>query len=628
VTQSHRENLTKRFLIGVRILFGVFGAVSLVLGYVGLRAFVNGHDPAKPQNIAPLSGSRSDLVFYDIQLIFGQSPPLNQQEPGPMTLPLEVGRFGAPTILLYPLTELGIALAAGRLRLVRQRRARGHAVVCGTTRAADTLADRLRAAGTRVITIEPSLGRRDSLDVVAGDPAERRTLLNAAVQRASCVYACLERSEDNAMIVNAVERIRSAQGRPDRLYALVPDLDLCAALKARQWSASASGAPYLDFFTPDELAARTVVGRDDGAFAAGPPEIAVVGTGAFARAVVVEFGRQWVTRRGTSAEAMRATLIGHDAAQVANELRDRYAFLGRSCRIQPRTESLDRLLAQRRDAAAPRLHRLYLCQADEGEALKTALASAAYLRSAVGSIVVRLDRMAGMAEGFRGKGGPSGAARLDALGGRLRMVDVIGEGCDPGLISEDLTETLARACHQRFLVEQFEAGAEPGSTAALVRWEELPEEYRDANRDLAADVGRKLNEIGCLLTPRAVGEPEFAYQGDEVERLAEREHARWMAERQRRGWVYGPRRDEAAKRHTGLVPWAQLNEEQREKDRQAVRGFPAMLADAGLVIVRTGPGGRDPDPEIDALLHPRPPADPVAGAAAGRVRTGELPWAK
>jgi hypothetical protein len=54
-----------------------------------------------------------------------------------------------------------------------------------------------------------------------------------------------------------------------------------------------------------------------------------------------------------------------------------------------------------------------------------------------------------------------------------------------------------------------------------------------------------------------------------------------------------------------------------------------MLADAGLVIVRTGPGGRDPDPEIDALLHPRPPADPVAGAAAaGRVRTGELPWAK
>ncbi len=88
MTQSHRENLTKRFLTGVRMLFGALGAVSLVLGYVGLRTYVNGHDPAKKQIAAPLSGSGSDLAFYDFQLIFGQSPPLSQQEPGPMTTPL------------------------------------------------------------------------------------------------------------------------------------------------------------------------------------------------------------------------------------------------------------------------------------------------------------------------------------------------------------------------------------------------------------------------------------------------------------------------------------------------------------------------------------------------------------
>jgi hypothetical protein len=326
---------------------------------------------------------------------------------------------------------------------------------------------------------------------------------------------------------------------------------------------------------------------------------------------------------------MRATLIGPDALRAANELRERYPFLGNSCRIQPRVEPLEQLLAQRRHTTSPRLHRLYLCQEDEQEALKTALISGAFLHSAVGSIVVRLDRTAGMAEGFQ-------SGRLDALAGRLRMVDVIAEGCDPGLIREDLTEMLARACHQRYLAEQFEAGVAPGSTGAMVGWEQLPEKFRSANRDLAVDVGRKLAQIGCLLTPRSAGEPEFAYRSGEVERLAELEHERWMAERLRTGWSYGAVRDEAAKRHPTMVPWDELTDEQKEKDRQAVRGFPAMLADAGLVIVRveaadgeappTGRGaGPEHDPQIEALLAPQP-GPPAADGS--NIRSGGPPRAR
>lgn len=647
MAQSHRENLTKRFLAAVRISFAAVGAASLVLGYFGLNAYVNGHDPGKSANrVAPLSGTAADLAFYDLQLVLGQSPPLSQQEPGPMTWPLQIARFGAPSVLLYPVMELGIALSAGRIRRARQRRARGHAVVCGTTRAADCLADRLRAAGTRVITIEPALGRRASLDVVVGDPSSPEALLDAAADRAACVYACLERGEDNAAIVTAVERIRDRRGRPARLYALVPDLDLCAGLRARQWSASASGARHLDFFNPDELAARSVVGRDDDAFAGGPPEIAVVGTGAFARSVLVEFGRQWLARRGASEDTVHAILLGPDAAQAASSLRERYAFLSRACQIQPRSEPLDRLLTRRRHAAAPRLRRLYLCHEDENEALKTALASAGYLRTAVGSIVVRLDKTAAMAEGFQAPGSGSGSGAgsgrgsgfgLDSLAGRLRMVDVISESCDPALVGEDLTEVLARACHQRYLAERFGDGDARGARPSLVRWEDLPEEYRAANRDLAADVGRKLAEIGCLLTPRSAGEPEFAYEDSEVELLAPQEHERWTAERRRRGWVYGPCRDNAKKVHPGLLPWAELTEELRDKDRQAVLGLPAILADAGLVVVRLGPGPESPDagpgggggpPAPDPLSVPRPARRPAAAAARVRVRSGGIPRAR
>jgi hypothetical protein len=193
--------------------------------------------------------------------------------------------------------------------------------------------------------------------------------------------------------------------------------------------------------------------------------------------------------------------------------------------------------------------------------------------------------MAGMAEGFQRD--LSGRALLDALGGRLRMVDVTAEGCDPARIGDDLAEELARACHQRYLTEFGGIGG----GAAMVGWEELPEDYRTANRDQAADVGRKLAAIGCLLNPRSAGEPEFAFRSDEVELLAQLEHERWTAERIRSGWTYGSQRDDAAKRHPCVAPWDALTDQYREKDRQAVLAIPVMLADVGLVIVRVEPPG-------------------------------------
>ena len=614
MTQSHREHLTKRFLTLLRCTFALFWLGSAVLGYFGLRTYLESKSG---------DASAPNVLYNELALISVQQLP----PPGRMTWPLQVGRFASPAILLYTVLEIGLALSAERIRAALHRRARNHVVICGTTRAADTLADQLRAAGKRVITIEPTLRRRESMSVVEGDPTSARVLHDAAVHRADCVYACLERSEDNASVIMAVDRMQARWGRPLKLYALIHDLDLCAALRARQWSASASGAHHLDFFNLDELAARAVVRRDHEAFDDGPPQIAVVGTGAFARSIIVEFGRQWLVRRGTSRAVMSAALIGADAPKAVSNLCDRYAFLGEACRIEPRTESLDRFLALHRGGVggtggAVRVRRLYLCQSDENEALKTALTSAAFLRTTVGVVVVRLERMVGLASGFRP--GPDGAALLDAYGGRLRLVDVIEEGCDPERIGEDLTEELARACHEHYVAERFAAGSAPDSAAALVRWEELPDDFRCANRDLAVDVGRKLASIDCLLSPRAAGEPKFAYRGDEIERLAGQEHARWVAERRRSGWTYGPRRDNSARRHPALLPWAELPEEQREKDRQAVRAYPEILAAAGLVVVRlngsNGPAGPTNPDVTDPSIPPGAPGTPDAaleGAKAG-----------
>ena len=73
-----------------------------------------------------------------------------------------------------------------------------------------------------------------------------------------------------------------------------------------------------------------------------------------------------------------------------------------------------------------------------------------------------------------------------------------------------------------------------------------------------------------------------------IERLAEAEHDGWMAHQAAAGWRLGPARDDAAKRHPSMVPYARLPEAEKQKDRNNVRQYPDFAARAGYRIVRAG----------------------------------------
>ena len=52
-----------------------------------------------------------------------------------------------------------------------------------------------------------------------------------------------------------------------------------------------------------------------------------------------------------------------------------------------------------------------------------------------------------------------------------------------------------------------------------------------------------------------------------TELLAENTHNMWAAQRLAQGWTYGPERNDAAKTHPDLVPYAELPEGEKEYDR-------------------------------------------------------------
>jgi len=58
--------------------------------------------------------------------------------------------------------------------------------------------------------------------------------------------------------------------------------------------------------------------------------------------------------------------------------------------------------------------------------------------------------------------------------------------------------------------------------------------------------------------------------GELVERLAANNHDHWALRRIAEGWRYGPDRDDEAKTHPDLVPYAELQDSEREYDRRSV----------------------------------------------------------
>ncbi len=149
------------------------------------------------------------------------------------------------------------------------------------------------------------------------------------------------------------------------------------------------------------------------------------------------------------------------------------------------------------------------------------------------------------------------------------------------ILDSDSIELLARAFHDHY--RDRRRGLESADDPAMRDWVELAETLRESNRALARDVPRKLASIGASIS--RASDSAFVLTAAELEVLAADEHERWVHERLAAGWTLGAR-DPARKSTPYLVPYAQLPDEVKEYDRDAVRVIPDVLARIGAGVRR------------------------------------------
>jgi hypothetical protein len=142
-----------------------------------------------------------------------------------------------------------------------------------------------------------------------------------------------------------------------------------------------------------------------------------------------------------------------------------------------------------------------------------------------------------------------------------------------------LMDRRAMAVHSHFLANQRKARREKFGTApAEVDWLQLPEAFQDDNRNVADQMDYKLARIFMLDAP---GTGSATMTKDEIELLAHAAHSRWWAARAVAGWRFGKVRDDRLMLHPDMIPYDQLDEDDKQQDRAEVWSLPAMAQLAG-----------------------------------------------
>jgi voltage-gated potassium channel Kch len=570
--------------VDLRLVVAVAGVASFTLGLFGLRAFL----PQQPSS-AGYGQSWDDTVFYDLQLYTFAAAPANGAGPFPVTL--EIARF------LAPLGALLAVLAALRLVLAEQVRrylaahASDHAIVVGEGAVALTLARNLgkgtdrdagegkqgKGEGKKVVLVSTSddtitLARRHDILTVRGDSSDRATLSAAGVAGAAELYACTSRGLGNTDIALLAGQLTASRAHPLSAYALIPDAELGVGLRARRIGVSGAPGLRLDFFGLEDGAARKLLACYPLAWDAGDtPHVVIVGFTALGQAVLREVARQQLRHGGPQVKV----LLRNAAAAEVSRVTGAFPVIAVACSVSYGELNLP-------DTAQ---YTVFICLDDEDDALRASLAIGRLVASDRAHVVTCMRTSAPFAQTLAGN-----PKFLEDLRGRISVFQVIQEACMPANIRDDaFIEQLARSIHADYVAKSEARGETEAENKSMVPWGKLPKDLRDANVAQAAGIGAKLEAINAVVVPESGEASDFGFTPEEVEGLAELEHKRWMNERTAQGWSYGPKRDNRRKIHPDLQEWDALDEDTREKDRDAVRAIPGILREAGYQILRLPP---------------------------------------
>lgn len=534
--------------------------------------------------------------MYRTMVAFGLARPTLQDA---QSWSVAIARWLLVFAALFAVLKAWGAIFQEQAQRLRLRSRAGHVIICGGGDQGFLLATAFRERGDEVVLIERDPGsaglqgssERGIISIV-GNALDHQLLLRAGIQRASSMLALCGDDGINAEIAARAQTLLQHPARAHSLncFVHIGDLDLYHLIREREMYASERAPVRLQCFNIYDSGARVLlrehplVGRPD---PQSTPHAVIVGLGGFGESLTLHAARARHAVFGNTAR-LGITVVDLEASKRVENLCSRYAALRNTCSFL--TYDLDvrspmfqegTFLTQATERQGP-ISAVYFCLRDEPAAISAALSLRHALRQLGLRAVVRVRQDAGLVA-LVAPGSAFSAAEIQFFG-------LLPRACEPEVVLNGTNEILARAIHDHYVEAQSANGDTPATNSSLVRWDELPPSLKEMNRNQADHIAVKLKSVGCRIAPLVDWtQPPLQFASAEIERLAVMEHERWMTQMTRDGWSLHPgSKDAARKRHPNLVAWDQLNDADKEKDRQAVREIPSLLARVGFRAVRVG----------------------------------------
>jgi voltage-gated potassium channel Kch len=571
------------------------------------------HQDAVAANAAPerLSGPYvADLFYRTVQLFVLEFNPRS----APLPVTLEFARWLAVTVAGVALVKAAAQIFRKQLDERRLRRLGGHVIVCGVGEKGFHLVEQLRARGDRVAVIEIDDGddylsacRDLGAAVLIGDATHDTMLRRAGVVRASRLIAVCKSDGVNIEIaVRAKELLAGAKERlhgPLACHVHIHDPELAELF--RQQGLAAPQAEPIDVraFSFYENSARDLFLKHPldaprgSAAADGRVHLVVVGLGRMGEGVVLQAAR---IGHFAGNRPLKVTVIDPQVDERKHSLLARYPKIERAVELSFDGRHVEHpgvraSLCQWANESG-RLA-IAICIDDDSKALSIAFSLPDALARGQVPIFVRQSEQGGLAALVDRPRSASLGWNVIPFGARE-----VAAGLEQ-VIQEKL-DVLARSIHEQYLAERGAEGAEPAGNSALLPWDVLGPAFKSSNRQQADHIDVKLRAVGCCRLshgePSPSGAVPFAgFTAEEIEVLSRMEHSRWCADRYLSGWQPGAEADKSRKTTPYLVPFDDLPEEIKDRDRQAVVQIPNLAVRAGERIVRVASGPSTPEGESE-----------------------------
>ncbi|HEY0073678.1 MAG TPA: NAD(P)-binding protein [Abditibacteriaceae bacterium] len=456
-------------------------------------------------------------------------------------------------------------------------RLNNHVVICGLSEKGRLLAESFRQDGQKVVVIEanenhPAITdcRAKDIFVLKGDATKRNALAKARVRYAKYLIAVCDKDSTNAGIIaqtrelirDLAKRDSHKVQRENSLLCVVhlADDNLRDLLENKLIAEKQQDLFRLQVFNIYDSAARALLIRHPFDTAA-KPHVLIVGLGLLGQNLLERILIRWCSHE------MQVTLVAPQATKLVQSLGEvsSLKLMPLDLDVQDPVWRSGAWLEANKDNVLPTV--AYVCLEEDHLTFSAGLQLHHWLGEK-SQVVLCLQAEGGLTSLLH-NWLPSQA--------EPKIFVVPSETCNANLPLSHSIELLAKAIHEQYRQEK------DGQI-----WEQLTFQEQQENLRAADFIEKRLSAIGCEVHPLGSKKTvPFNFTEEEIEIMAQMEHERWFDSK-----TQAARRSEAQheknKNNVYYKAWNDLNEQQKEDNRQPVRKLAETLRKAGYQIYRLG----------------------------------------